>query len=173
MSGGPGSGLYRSTDGGDTWTKLEGNGLPEGILGKIGVAVSPADSSRVYAVIEAGDEQGGLYRSDDGGKSWKLINGSHHLTQRAWYFMRVIPDPKNRDVVYVMNIYFMKSVDGGINFERVDQFHVDNMALWIDPENPKRMINGNDGGANISVNGGQTWTRSVASFLPSVEICLN
>ena len=160
VSGGPGSGLYRSHDGGDTWTKLEGNGLPEGVLGKIGVAVSPADSNRVFAIIEAEAEDGGLYRSDDGGRSWKNINEHNALTQRAWYFMRVIPDLKNRDVVYVMNIYFMKSVDGGLHFERVDQFHVDNMALWIDPENPKRLINGNDGGANISVNGGRTWSRS-------------
>ena len=160
VSGGPGSGLYRSYDGGDTWLKLEGNGLPAGVLGKIGVAVSPADSNRVFALIEAEAEDGGLYRSDDRGQSWKNINEHNALTQRAWYFMRVIPDPQNRDVVYVMNIYFMKSVDGGLHFERVDQFHVDNMALWIDPQNPKRLINGNDGGANISVNDGQTWTRS-------------
>ena len=160
VSGGPGSGLHRSTDGGDTWTKLEGNGLPDVVLGKLGVAVSPADSGRVYAVVEAADEKGGLYRSDDGGKTWAHVNGNHHLTQRAWYFMKVIPDPKNRDVLYVMNINFMKSIDGGANFEIVDQYHVDNMTLWIDPEDSMRMINGNDGGANISVNGGQTWSRS-------------
>lgn len=160
ISGGPGSGLYRSQDGGDTWSELRGGGLPGGVLGKIGVAVSPVDSNLVFALIEAEGDDGGLYRSDDGGETWKNINEHNSLTQRAWYFMRIIPDPKDRDLVYVMNIFFMKSVDGGLNFERVDQFHVDNMALWIDPDNPKRMINGNDGGANISVNGGETWSRS-------------
>jgi len=158
VSGGPGSGLYRSNDGGSTWTRLTGNGLPEGILGKIGVAVSPADSRRVYSLIEA--EKGGLYRSDDGGETWRWINHSHELTQRAWYFMQVVPDPQNADVLYAPSIPLLKSVDGGRTFTVVKQFHVDNQSLWIDPGNPRRMISGNDGGANISVNGGLTWTRS-------------
>jgi photosystem II stability/assembly factor-like uncharacterized protein len=158
VSGGPGSGLYRSADGGDTWTRLSGNGLPDGILGKIGVAVSPADSRRVYALIEA--EKGGLYRSDDGGVSWQWVNRSHALTQRAWYFMQVVPDPVNLDVLYTLSIPLLKSIDGGKSFSVVPQFHVDNQALWIDPKDPRHMISGSDGGANITVNGGLSWSRS-------------
>ncbi|MDT8319378.1 MAG: hypothetical protein RQ826_02500 [Xanthomonadales bacterium] len=158
VSGGPGSGLHRSTDGGATWQRLSGNGLPETVLGKIGVAVSPADPSRVYALIEA--EQGGLYRSDDHGQTWKHINGSRNLWRRAWFFMDVIPHPTDPDVVYVMNINLQKSVDGGENFSTMKAHHVDHHDLWIDPQNPARMISGNDGGANISFNGGLTWLRS-------------
>jgi len=158
VSGGPGSGLFRSSDGGNSWTQLEGNGLPEGILGKIGVTVSPADPSRIYAVIEA--EKGGLYRSDDNGNHWKLINPSRALWRRAWFFMDVIAHPQDRDTIFVMNIQLEKSVDGGESFKPMKIYHVDHHDLWMDPENPQRMISGNDGGANVSINGGLAWTRS-------------
>ncbi len=157
-SGGPGSGLYRSADGGESWTRLEGGGLPDGIWGRAGVTISPADPDRVYAVIEAEDR--GLYRSDDGGRTFRLVNKSHALTQRAWFFMRMTPDPSNADVLYVNNINLLRSVDGGLTFRVMDQYHVDNHGIWIDPDDPKRMISGNDGGANITVNGGLSWTRS-------------
>ncbi|MGH9334110.1 MAG: glycosyl hydrolase, partial [Vicinamibacteria bacterium] len=125
---------------------------------KIGVAISPADSRRIYALIEA--KEGGLYRSDDGGETWQGVNRSHALIQRAWYFMQVVPDPVNADILYALNIPLLRSVDGGKSFSAVDQFHVDNHDLWIDPKDPLHMISGNDGGANITVNGGRTWTRS-------------
>ena len=124
----------------------------------MGVAVSPADPRRVYALIEA--DQRGLYRSDDGGESWTLINDHPSLRQRPWFFMTVVADPRNPDTVYVLNINLLKSVDGGRSFEALPQHHVDNQALWIAPDNPARMINGNDGGANVSVDGGRTWSRS-------------
>ena len=155
-SGGPGSGLYRSADGGDTWKHLEGHGLPEGVLGRIGVAVSGADANRVYAIIEA--EKGGIYRSDDGGQNWHLVNGDHRYTQRAWYFHHIIADPANADTVYVLNTAIYKSVDGGKTFNFVRAPHGDNHGLWIDPTNPARMINGNDGGATISSDGGKSWS---------------
>ena len=110
-SGGPGSGLYRSTDGGATWKHLEGHGLPEGILGRIGVSVSGADPNRVYAMIEA--EKGGLYRSDDGGDTWKRINDDERYRQRAWYFSHIFADPKDADTVYVLNTGMFRSTDGG------------------------------------------------------------
>ena len=158
VSGGPGSGLYQSSDGGDTWQELKGNGLPEGVLGKIGVAVSPADPSRIYAVIEA--EKGGLYRSDDNGVNWKYINSSRSLWRRAWFFMDIVPHPKDRDTIFVMNIQLEKSVDAGNSFTPMKIYHVDHHDLWMDPNNPQRMISGNDGGANVSLNGGRGWTRS-------------
>ena len=158
VSGGPGSGLFRSTDGGKTWNKVKGKGFPEGMLGKIGVAVSPADPSRIYAVVEA--EQGGLYRSDDNGVNWKHINPSRSLWRRAWFFMDIIPHPQDPDTVFVMNIQLEKSVDGGKTFTPMKIYHVDHHDLWIDPANPQRMISGNDGGANVSLNGGLGWTRS-------------
>ncbi|MGH9540560.1 MAG: WD40/YVTN/BNR-like repeat-containing protein [Terriglobales bacterium] len=155
-SGGPGSGLYKSTDGGTTWKHLEGNGLPEGVLGRIGVAVSGADGDRVYALIEA--KNGGLYVSSDGGDSWRLANGGHELTQRAWYFTHVFADPKSVDTVYVLNTNLLRSTDAGQKFQPLRAPHGDNHGLWIDPTDPQRMINGNDGGATITQNGGQSWT---------------
>ena len=113
-SGGPGSGLYRSEDNGVTWKRLEGNGLPDGILGKIGIAVSGADSNRVYAIIEA--KEGGLYRSDDAGQHWTRVNDDGRFRQRAWYFSKVYADPKSADTVYVVNTGLFKSVDGGKTF---------------------------------------------------------
>jgi photosystem II stability/assembly factor-like uncharacterized protein len=156
-SGGPGSGFYRSTDGGLTWKRLEDGGLPRGILGRIGVSVSGADTNRVYAMIEA--EDGGLFVSNDGGDSWRRVNEDRRLRQRAWYYTHVIADPQQIDTVYVLNTGFYRSADGGRTFSTIAVPHGDNHGLWIDPTEPLRMINANDGGANVTVNGGRTWTR--------------
>ncbi len=156
-SGGPGSGLYRSTDGGTTWKRIDEHGLPKGPYGRIGLAVA-ASSERVYALIEA-KEDGGLYRSDDGGDSWELVNGNHSLFQRPWYYMHVIADPQDSDVLYVADVEFFKSTDGGRNFNKVKVPHGDNHGLWIDPKNTKRMIASNDGGVTLSLDGGKSWTR--------------
>ena len=155
-SGGPGSGLYRSEDNGVTWKHLEGNGLPEGILGKIGIAVSGADSNRVYAIIEA--KEGGLYRSDDAGQHWTRVNDDGRFRQRAWYFSKGYADPKNADTVYLLNTGLFRSVDGGKTFSLLPARHGDHHGLWIDPQNPNRIGNANDGGASISIDGGKTWT---------------
>jgi photosystem II stability/assembly factor-like uncharacterized protein len=155
-SGGPGSGLYRSIDGGMTWKQLKGHGLPEGVLGRIGVTVSGANPNRVWAVVEA--EKGGIYRSDDGGDSWVLTTDDHRFRQRAWYYSHIFADPKSADTVYILNTAAYRSNDGGKTFTRLRAPHGDNHALWIDPTNPKRLINGNDGGATISTDGGDTWT---------------
>ncbi|HKT26324.1 MAG TPA: hypothetical protein VJR04_17070 [Terriglobales bacterium] len=155
VSGGPGSGLYRSADGGTTWTQIKGNGFPTGVLGRIGVAVS-AEPNRVYALIEA--DKGGLYRSDDGGEHWRLVNDDHRFRQRAWYYTHVFTDPKNPDVVYILNTGSYRSIDGGKTFTQLATPHGDNHGLWIDPTNPKRLINSNDGGADISTDGGLHWT---------------
>ena len=140
-SGGAGSGLWKSTDGGDTWTRLT-QGLPA-LMGKIGVAVSPAQSDRVFAIIEA--EKGGLYRSDDAGRTWRLLSSDRLIQTRSWYYMNVIADPANADVVWVMNAPILRSIDGGATFATVPAMHGDNHALWIDPTDARRMINGNDG----------------------------
>jgi photosystem II stability/assembly factor-like uncharacterized protein len=164
-SGGPGSGLYFSRDGGDTWKRIKekDTGLPEGIYGKIGVAVAPSDPRRVYALIE--NEKGGLFRSDDGGEKWELVNGGHNLRQRAWYYSTLTVDPSNPDVLWCPQVPMLKSIDGGHTFKVVrGMHHGDNHDLWIDPKNPKRMINSNDGGVNISTNGGETW------FAPELPI---
>jgi photosystem II stability/assembly factor-like uncharacterized protein len=155
-SGGPGSGLYKSTDGGVTWRRLEEHGLPGGILGRIGIAVSGADSNRVYALIEA--KVGGLYRSDDAGDNWTRVSDDGRIRQRAWYFTHIFADPISVDTVYVLNTGLLRSNDGGRNFGLLPAPHGDHHALWIDPTNPRRMINGNDGGATISIDGGKTWT---------------
>ncbi len=154
-SGGPGSGLYRSGDGGDTWKKLTGNGLPEGTIGRIGVATT-SDPNRIYGLIEA--EKGGLFRSDDGGEKWQLINDDRRYRQRAWYYTHVFADPKNSDVVYILNTGTYRSIDGGKTFMRLRTPHGDNHGFWIDPDNPKRLMNGNDGGATISTDGGASWS---------------
>ena len=155
-SGGPGSGLYRSTDGGVTWTRQEGHGLPSGILGRIDVAVSAADPRRVYAMIEAADA--GLYRSDDGGATWGRISNDGRTLQRAWYFSKIYADPKSVDTVYALNTGMMRSTDGGKTFDLVSATHGDHHGLWIDPTNALTLGNVNDGGASISLDGGKTWS---------------
>ncbi|HZQ23717.1 MAG TPA: hypothetical protein VFA89_13075 [Terriglobales bacterium] len=155
-SGGPGSGLYKSVDGGNTWKHLEGNGLPSGLLGRIGVSVSGADSNRVYALIEAKDS--GLYRSDDAGENWTRVNDDQRLTQRAWYFTHIFADPKSADTVYMLNTGMFRSSDGGKSLQLLPAPHGDHHGLWIDPTNPTRMINGNDGGATVTVDNGKTWS---------------
>jgi photosystem II stability/assembly factor-like uncharacterized protein len=156
-SGGPGSGLFKSSDGGDTWTDISHNeGLPKGGLGKIGVAVSPAKEDRVYAVVEA--EDGAVFRSDDGGAHWQRLSEERSLRQRAWYYHHIIADPRDADTVWVLNVQCWRSLDGGKTFAEVPMPHGDNHDLWIDPRDPRRMIEGNDGGATISFNGGETWS---------------
>jgi photosystem II stability/assembly factor-like uncharacterized protein len=158
VSGGPGSGLYKSDDGGTTWKLLEGHGLPSGIWGRVGVSVSGADGTRVYALIEA--KEGGLYRSEDGGNTWQRVNDDRRFRQRAWYFTHVFADPKSVDTVYILNTGMFRSTDGGRTFELVPAPHGDHHDLWVDPTNPQRMINGNDGGATITINGGKSWSRA-------------
>jgi photosystem II stability/assembly factor-like uncharacterized protein len=156
-SGGAGSGLYRSTDGGFTWKLIEHHGLPDGPLGRIGVSVSGADSNRVYAAIEA--KEGGVFRSDDGGNSWTRVNSDHRFRQRAWYYSHIFADPVALDTVYVLDTGAFRSTNGGKDFELLPAPHGDHHALWIDPRDPRRLINGNDGGATISVDGGKSWTQ--------------
>ena len=155
-SGGPGSGIWKSVDAGETWTRLA-EGLPKGITGKTSVAVSPANPDRVWALVEA-EPDGGLYRSEDAGKTFRRVNDSREIRARPWYYIVVTADPKNPDVVYVMNAPILKSIDGGRTFTTLADPHGDNHALWINPNNPQNLINGNDGGANISFNGGRSWS---------------
>jgi photosystem II stability/assembly factor-like uncharacterized protein len=156
-SGGPLSGLWKSTDGGETWKDLShATGMPRGLLGRIGVTVSGANSDRVWAIVEA--EDGGVYRSDNGGTSWTRVNQQRDLRQRAWYYTHIYADPKNADEVYVLNTGVYRSNDGGRTYSTIVTPHGDNHDLWIDPTDPNRMIEGNDGGANITTNGGRTWS---------------
>jgi len=156
-SGGPGSGIFKSTDGGDTWTEITRNpGLPKGMIGIVGVTVSPANPDRLWAIVEA--EDGGVFRSDNGGKAWTKTNEQRNLRQRAWYYSRIYADPKNADTVYVLNTGFYRSNDGGRTFSGIGVPHGDNHDLWIAPEDPNRMIESNDGGANVSFNGGRSWS---------------
>lgn len=158
-SGGEGSALWKSSDGGDTWQNLseaKDNGLPKAPLGIIGVTVSPVNPERVWAIIEA--KQGGVFRSDNGGKTWRKINSERKLRQRAWYYTRIYADPQNADIVYVLNVRFHRSKDGGKSFESISTPHGDHHDLWIAPEDPQRMIIGDDGGAQVSLNGGESWS---------------
>jgi photosystem II stability/assembly factor-like uncharacterized protein len=157
ISGGAGSGIWKSVDGGDSWKDItRAKGLPAGLIGKIGLAVSPVNHERVWALVEA--DSGGLFRSDDGGTTWTRSSGDNEIRQRAWYFSHVFADPGNVDGAYVLNVTLLKSADGGKTFTNLRAPHGDHHALWIDPHNPQRMINGNDGGATVSQNGGATWT---------------
>jgi photosystem II stability/assembly factor-like uncharacterized protein len=156
-SGGAGSGIFKSNDGGDNWTEITRNqGLPKGMIGIVGVTVSPANPDRLWAIVEA--EDGGVFRSDNGGKTWTKTNEQRNLRQRAWYYSRIYADPKSADTVYVLNTGFYKSVDGGRTFSGIGVPHGDNHDLWIAPDDPNRMINSNDGGANVSFNGGRSWS---------------
>jgi photosystem II stability/assembly factor-like uncharacterized protein len=156
-SGGAGSGVFKSTDGGDTWSEITRNaGLPKATIGIVGITVSPANPDRLWAIIEA--EDGGVFRSDDAGKTWTKTNDQRNLRQRAWYYSRIYADPKNADTVYVLNTGFYKSNDAGKTFTGIGVPHGDNHDLWIAPDDPGRMIESNDGGANVSFNGGKSWT---------------
>lgn len=156
--GGPHCKLWKSLDGGDTWIDLTQNpGMPEGPIGKIGVTVSPVDPNRVWAIVEA--NEGGVFRSDDGGWTWERINDERKLRQRAFYYSRIYADPQDKETVYCLNVRFWKSTDGGKTFDiQIRPPHGDNHDLWIDPNDPMRMINANDGGGTVSINGGKTWT---------------
>jgi photosystem II stability/assembly factor-like uncharacterized protein len=157
-SGGPGSGLFKSTDGGTTWTELTKNpGLPKPLWGKVGVSVSGADATRVYAIVEAKD--GGIFMSDDAGASWKLVNDDRRIRQRAFYYSRIYADPQTKDTFYVLNTSIYRSVDAGKTLRALRDPHGDNHDIWIAPNDPKRMINTNDGGANVTTNGGESWTQ--------------
>lgn len=172
QSGGPGSGLYTSRDGGDSWQqitplKADGSpsGLPEGIMGKIGVGVAPSNGNRVYALIE--HEKGGLFRSDDGGVNWRLVNDSRPLRQRAWYYSTLTINPINPDDVWFPQVPMLRTLDGGRTIARVRGFrHGDHHDIWIDPKNPQRIINANDGGVEVSTDGGKSW---FAAAMPTMQ----
>lgn len=158
IDGSKDGGVWKSKDAGNTWTKLEG-GLPDGLVGRVGIAVSPVNSRRVWVFQEAKEEsKGGLYRSDDGGKTFERINRDHNLRQRAWYYSRIYADPQDENTIYFLNVGFYRSIDGGKTFDRIRSPHSDNHALWINPDNPNVMVEGNDGGACVTFNGGKTWT---------------
>ena len=156
-SGGEGSALWKSMDGGNNWENITSNdGLPKGVWGIVGIAVSPLNSDRIWTIIE--NENGGIFRSDNGGKTWRKLNDSRSLRQRAWYYSRIYADTKDVDVVYVLNVNYHRSKDGGKTFERFNAPHGDHHDLWISPENNQRMIIADDGGAQITYNGGYNWS---------------
>jgi len=155
-SGGENSGLFKSIDAGTTWTKMK-LGLPKD-FGKSGISVSRANPDRVFAVIEAAGKKGGVYRSDNAGKTWKQVNSNRVNIARSWYYMEIFADPQNENTVYVLNAPVMKSIDGGKSFSNIPVPHGDNHHLWINPTDNKNLINSNDGGANISFNGGKSWS---------------
>jgi photosystem II stability/assembly factor-like uncharacterized protein len=160
VSGGEDSGLWKSTDGGETWVEISRNkGLPQtGILGKIGLTASPAKAGRVWAIVEAEGDKAGVYRSDNGGDTWDLLTTNRDLMARPWYYMHIFADPQHSETVYITNLKMWKSTDGGKNYAEITTLHGDNHDLWIDPKDPQRMIEGHDGGANVSFNGGDTWS---------------
>ncbi|MGI8854549.1 MAG: WD40/YVTN/BNR-like repeat-containing protein, partial [Thermomicrobiales bacterium] len=157
VSGGPGSALYRSNDGGDTWEEISRKpGMPTGLLGRMGIVASPAKPGRVWSIVEAKD--GAVLRSDDYGETWERVNEGGEVRQRPWYYMHIFADPVDPETVWIMNLNAWKSSDGGRNFVQVPGTHGDYHDLWIDPKNPRRIIQGNDGGATVSFNGGETWS---------------
>ena len=155
-SGGPGSGFWKSTDGGDTWEEINA-GLPD-LMGKTAIDVSPADPDRLWALVEADEDVDGVYRSDDGGKSWTLASSERQLRGRAWYYIEIYADPLDRETVYVMNSPFLKSIDGGRTWETIQTPHVDHHDLWINPFDSRVMLSANDGGGTVTFNGGETWS---------------
>jgi len=171
-SGGPGSGMFKSTDGGETWTEMTRNpGMPQsGLVGRIGLAVSPANSDRVYALFE--NDDGGLFSSDDAGATWTLVNDARAIRQRAFYYTHVFADPMDEDVVYMQNTSFFRSDDGGETYETINNgTHGDFHDLWIDPDDPTHLVVGNDGGGAVSTNTGESWTQqdfSTAQFYHAV-----
>lgn len=166
VSGGAGSGIFKSTDAGEHWTEITRNpGLPSGLIGNIGITASAAKPGRLWAIVEA--DSGGVFRSDDGGATWTRTNTDRKLRQRAWYYSRILADPKNANEVYVQNVGMFRSTDGGTTFKPITVPHGDNHDLWIAPNDPMRMIQSNDGGANVSFDGGKSWTaedQSTAQF---------
>ena len=158
VSGGEDSGIWRSMDGGDNWENISRNkGLPKGLLGKIGLAASPAQPGRVWAIIE-NQPDGGIYRSDDYGETWVLGSKDNRFISRAWYYMHLTADPVDANTIYINNLNFWKSTDGGHNFTEITTPHGDDHDLWIHPDNNQVMIHGNDGGACVSLNGGASWS---------------
>lgn len=156
-SGGEGSGLWKSTDAGETWSNITGSkGLPKGVWGIVGVAVAPSNPEKVYAIIE--NAKGGMYASNDAGETWTLTSSDNNIRQRAWYYTKVFVDPKNENVVYAPNVGFMRSRDGGKTFQSLRTPHGDHHDLWIDPENSNRMVVADDGGAQVSFDGGENWS---------------
>jgi len=157
-SGGDGSALWKSTDEGETWTELSANeGFAKGILGIMGITVSPVNSNRLYAMVE-NEKEGGLYTSKDGGMNWSKVNSERKLRQRAWYYTRLYADTKDENTVYVLNVRYHKSTDGGKSFSTYNAPHGDHHDLWIAPEDPNRMIIGDDGGAQVTYDGGRSWS---------------
>ena len=161
ISGGPGSGLYKSLDGGETWIELS-KGLPEE-MGKMAIAVSPADSKWVYALIESESkkEKGGLFLSKNGGENWKRISNDHRLIQRAWYYIELTLDPKNKEIVYVLSASAYKSNNSGVDWEEIDTHHGDYHDLWINPDDNSNMLISNDGGCEITFDSGKNWSLSL------------
>ena len=157
-SGGPGFGIWKTTDGGDTWHEVTGldNGLPSGTLGISGVTISPVNPDCVWAIIVAAE--GGVFRSDDGGASWDRVSKDRNLRQRAWYYTRIYADVANEDMVYVLNVQFWRSRDGGRTYESISTPHGDHHDLWIDPEDASHLIIGDDGGAQVSFDGAANWS---------------
>jgi photosystem II stability/assembly factor-like uncharacterized protein len=168
IDGGEKGGVWKTTDAGANWTRLEG-GLPDGVVGRVGIAVSPVNSNRIWVIQESVDEKkGGIYMSEDAGKTWKRINRDHNYRQRAWYYSRIFADTKNEHTVYVLNTGFYRSLNDGKEFERIRVPHGDNHCLWINPHDPNIMIQSNDGGANVSFNGGKSWSTQMNQ--PTSEI---
>ncbi len=166
-SGGEGSGMYKSTDGGETWTNMKAaKGLPKGVWGIVGIGIAKSNTDKLYALIE--NKDGGLYMSDDAGKSWELVCSDNNIRQRAWYYTKVFVDPMDENKVYCPNVNFMVSTDGGRNFKSLPTPHGDHHDLWIDPKNPRRMVVSDDGGAQVSLDGAKSWSTMMNQ--PTVQV---